>query len=264
MAFTSNNNLENQADGQADWDTGLNANFTIIDRGFHAAFVAGAAISSGAVLWAASGGALFPYNARSLSLREPTAMAYKAVSSGETDYFLLRGIVSSIGVWSGNITPGRPVYVSPSTAGFCVSSYQAAAFAAGLALSQTAIYFNPGQYSHHELITQVQSLGPLAIGSTHTFTLNVGNRGLIRIVEAVTSFNNWSLQFYSGSVMVNSSLLFETSSGGITSTYLKDAAGFPYHNTDVASPGILLGKVAVNSGVGSAYFNLTVSAERFR
>jgi hypothetical protein len=264
MAFTSNNNLENQVEGQADWDTGLNANFTVIDRGFHGRFTAGIGISSGAILWAASGGIVLPYNSRSLALAEPVAMSYKAVNSGEADYFLLRGIVTSIGVWSGNIVAGRPVFVSPSTAGFAVSSYSAAAYAAGIAISGTGIYFAPGQYSHRELITNAQSLGGLAVGSTHGFTLNIGNRGLITRVEGITSWTNWTMKFFSGSAKVSSELLFETVSGGTTSSYLLDAAGFPYRNTDTASPGIIFGSVLVSSGVSSGYISLAVTAERFR
>lgn len=264
MAFTSNQNLENQVSGQADWDTGLNSNFSILDRGFHGRFTAGAAISTGSILWAASGGALFPYNPRSLGLRQPLALAYKAVNSGESDFFLLRGIVTSVGIWSGNVIPGEPVYASPSTAGFAVKSYVAAAYPAGYALRNDAIYFAPGIDQLPEKITQVQSLGPFAIGSTHHITMNVGHRGFIRKVEIVTSFNLWTAKFYSGSAATTAELLFESQSGGVSSTYLLDGAGFPYENTDTASPGMLFGKITVNSGVGSAYFNLSLTAERLR
>lgn len=265
MSFTAQNNMETQVSGQADWDTGLNSNFTILDRGYHGLLAAGTAIKTGDILWAASGGALFPYNPRSLSLKQPVALSYKSVASGVTDTFLLRGIVTSISIWSGNIIPGQPVYASPTTAGFAVGSYSAADYPAGLALANTALYFNPGGFRNiPEKISQVQSLGPLAIGSTHHFALNVGNRGFVRKVEAVTSYNLWTLKMFSGSAKVSSEALFESSSGGVTSTYLLDAAGFPYENTDTASPGMVFGSVTVNSGVGSAYFNLSVVAERFR
>ena len=265
MSYSDNNNFEIQTDGQADWDTGLNANFAISDRGYHTKFTAGTAIKTGDILWAASGGAVFPYNPRSLSLRQAIAISYKAVNSGESDFFLLRGVVSSIGIWSGNIIPGLPVFASPSTAGFAVSSYAAADFAVGLALANNALYFAPGTLRGvPEKITQVQSLGPLAIGSTHHFAINVGNRGFVRKLECVTSFNFWTLKLWSGSAKVSSEQLFESASGGVASTYLLDAAGFPYENTDTASPGMVFGSVAVNSGVSSAYFNISVVAERFR
>lgn len=266
MAYTDNNQLENQADGQADWDNGLNANFTTIDRGFHRQFAAGTGVSTGDIMWLTTSGTLLKYDPRSLSLGPPTAMAYKAVASGETDRFLLRGVVSSIGVWSGNIAAGQPVYAAPSTAGFAVSSYAAADHPAGIALSATAIFFSPSQYrSVPEEITQVQSLGLLAIGSTHTFTLSVGNRGYVRRVEVnASSFNLWTMKFHSGSARVSSELLFETASGGVTSTYALDAAGFPFKNTDVASLGLVFGNILVSSGVGSAHINLTVSVDRFR
>ena len=263
MSFTSQNNLETQVAGQADWDTGLNANFDVIDRGYHGRFTAGMTIKTGDILWAASGGALFPYNPRSLSLKRPAALSYKAVNSGESDFFLLRGIVTSVGIWSGNIISGLPIFASPSTAGFAVSCYAAADYPAGRALANNAVYFDPFR-EVPEKISQVQSLGPFAIGSTHAFTLNVGQRGFIRKVEAVTSYNLWTLKFHSGSARVSSELLFSTISAGITSTYFLDGAGFPYENTDTASPGLVFANVQVNSGVGSAYFNLNVVAERFR
>jgi len=264
MSFTSNNNLETQPSGQADWDTGLNSNFSIIDRGYHGKFTTAMAVATGDICQVLSGGLIAKFDPRSLSNRFPKAMAYKAVSSGATDYFLLRGIVNSISVWSGNIIPGKHVFASPTTVGFAVSSYSAAGFPAGLALRNDAIYFNPSEPVVPEQITQVQSLGPLAIGSTHHFTLDVGNRGFITRVEIVTSFNLFDFYLWSGSAKVNSEAIYATTSGGIGSTYYKDATGFPFFNTDTASPGMVFGSVAVNSGVSSGYFNLTVIAERMR
>jgi len=261
MSFTPNNNLERPPEGQADWDSTWNANIDILDRGFHGKFTTGVGVNTGDILWPTASGTLLPYNSRSLSLRQPLALSYKAVASGVTDYFLLRGIVTSVGIWSGNIKQGEPVYVSPTTIGFAVKSY--AAFPIGMALRNEAIYFAPSHQAS-EKITQVQSLGPFAIGSTHAFTLNVGHRGFVRKAEVVTSFNLWTMKFHSGSTRVSSELLFESQSGGVTSTYLLDAAGFPYENTDTSSPGLIFGNVAVNSGVGSAYFNVAISVERMR
>lgn len=266
MAYTDNNQFETQADGQADWDSGLNSNFAISDRGFHGRFAAGHAVSTGDILWVASGGTLYRYNPNSLSLGPPTAMAYKAVASGETDRFILQGIVSSMAIWSGNIAPGRPVFTSPSTAGFAVSSYAAADYPVGVAIAPNAIFFAPGQYrTLPEEISQVQSLGALAIGSTHAFALNVGNRGWARRLEVnANSFNLWTMKFHSGSARVSSELLYETASGGVTSVYALDGAGFPFKNTDITSPGMVFGNILVSSGVGSAHINVTVVVDRFR
>lgn len=266
MTFSPNNTFEKQASGQADWDTGLEANFDILDRGFHGKFQAAHGISTGQILAVTSGGLVWKYNAASLSLRHPFAMSYKAVNSGETDNFLVRGIVSSLGVYSGFITAGLPVYVAAASPGFPVSSYSAAAFPAGIALSATSILFNPTMMDHAEALTQVKSVGVLFVNSTHHFVLDIGNRGIVRRLEIATSHNLWSLKLYSGSTAVNSELLFETQSGGVTSVYMKDQSLFPYHNTDVASWGLIFGKVTPSSGSGvvSGHFNVTIWAERFR
>lgn len=267
MSFTDNQNLENQSAGQADWDSGLNSNFTILDRGFHGTLTAATAISSGDVLWVASGNLAWPYNPTSLDLKYPRAISYKAVNSGETDNFLFRGIVNSIDVWSGNINPGDPVYVSPTTPGFAVGSYSAAAFPVGYALSDTALYFSPGDELHREKLTSVSSLGLLEVGSSHDFAIDIGHRGIARQVEvSAESHNLWTLYFYSGSSRVSSERIYETLSGGVTSLYMLDAALFPYENTDVASPGMLFGRIDVLSGTGvnSGHINLNVVAERFR
>lgn len=268
MSFTPNQNMENQPSGQADWDSGLNGNFTILDRGYHAPLTAAEAIDTGDILWAASGGLVWKYDPTSLDLKQPAAMAYKAVSSGETDYFLLRGIVNSVDVWSGNIDAGEPVYISPTTPGFAVSSYSAAAYPAGFAVNGLGIYFDPSRNDHREKIELTTSLGPLQVGSTHAFTIDIGHRGLINRVDFRSeSHDLYTLQFFSGSAAVNSELLFETLSGGFSSLFLRDQAGFWYENTDVASPGLLFGRLEVQSsttGVASGYFNFDLIAERFR
>lgn len=268
MTFTSNQNLERPLEGQADWDTSLNSNFDILDRGFHGKFVAATGISTGDILWQGSGNILYKYDSRSLDLKAPTAMAYKAVASGETDFFLLRGIVSSIAVWSGKIFPGKPVFVSPSTAGYAVGSYSAAGYPAGLALRNDAIFFAPMQYDViPEKITVVRSsFLDTTSPQYEQFAIDLGNRGWIRFLEvsSVSSGQVYSLKFYSGSACVNSELLYEVQSGGVTSKYYLDGAGWPYEATDTASPGQIYGQFRYISGTGSSFNYMKIVAERFR
>lgn len=264
MAYLPNNDLEILTEGQGDWDADINANFAIIDRGFHRKLTAATLINTGDICIVASGGIAVKHDPKSLSNTWGAAMAYKQVVSGATDTFLLWGAISSVGVWSGNITPGQPVYSSAVTPGFAVSSYSAAAYPVGIALTSNAMIFAPGRPMLPEKITQVQTLGPFATGSTHAFNLNIGHRGFIRRVEVANSYSLWTMKFHSGSARVSSELLYETQSGGVTSNYLLDAAGFPYENTDTASPGMLFGNVLVSSGASSGYFTVRVVAERLR
>lgn len=267
MSFTDNQQLNTQTAGQADWDSGLNDSFNILDRGFHGQLTAATNIATGDLLWVASGNLAWPYNPTSLDLKYARAISYKSVSSGETDTFLFRGIVNSVDVWSGNIIPGEPVFISAVTPGFAVSSYSAAAFPVGHALSNTGLYFAPGEELHREEISDVASLGELVVGSSHDFTIDIGQRGIVReVVLSAESHDLWTLYFYSGSSRVSSERIYETLSGGVNSMYMADAALFPYKNTDTASPGLIFGRIDVMSGtsVESGHVNVTVTAERFR
>lgn len=210
---------------------------------------------------------MLPYDATSLDLKDPAAISYKAVSSGESDNFIANGAINSVDVWSGNIVSGQPVYVSPVTPGFAVSSYSAAAYPAGFAKSGTGVVFAPGRNDYIEQVTQVNSLGELEVNSIHEFTVEPGHRGLFTAIKVETqSVDLWTLQFFSGSAAVSSERLFETASGGVTSIFLEDVAGLPFRNTDTASPGLVFGRFnhLSGSGVNSGHVNVTVVAERFR
>lgn len=265
MSFTNNQNLEVQVEGQADWDSALNANFQIIDRGWHITLIANEAINTGDILWASSGAYANVYDPNSLSLRDPVAIAYKAVSSGESDLFLARGIINSIDIWSGNITPGLPVFIDVVTPGFAVDSFSAAWPPIGLALDNNALYFSPGHFSPmpEELIS-VTSLA-LVVGSNYDFTIDIGHRGTIHKAAMVTdSYDNYTLYLWSGSAKVSSERVYE--SVAVTSLNFLDQAGFSYANTDVTSPGLLFGRISANSGasVTSGDIGISITAERFR
>lgn len=276
MSFTNNQNFEVQPSGQADWDSGLNANFQIMDRGWHIKLTTAQAINTGDIIWASSGGLANVYNPNSLDLRNPIAISYKAVNSGQEDLFLARGIINSVDIWSGNIIPGEPIYADVVTPGFPVSSFSAAWPPVGLALADTGLYFSPGHFSPFpELISDINSFAAV-VGQANNFTLDVGHRGLIqKLIIATDSMDAFKVRIWSGSARVSSELLYETITtsvdGGaadfdINTIYYLDQGMFPYFNTDVSSPGLLFLRIDPQSSatVGSSDMYCKLVAERFR
>jgi len=273
MTFTTDQQLERQSAGQADWDTALNSNFSILERGRHLMAVAGATIGSGQVCVVSSGGFVMPMNAASTALA-PHLISYKAVSSGDQTQFLLHGAIRSMTVWSGHITPGRAIHVSVQSLGFAVNSFAGCGESVGLAIGNDAIIFMPG---HHRTLpcidTNVNTVGPVLVNTFADFAVPVGRFATIRDLTYVGSHNRLKIQFWSGSSRVNSELIYETltasfspSSADITSTFYKDRALFPHENTDANSGWFMYGRITAQSGsgVGSAFANFTIISERVR
>ncbi len=272
--MTENQNFTQPPEGQGDWDTDGNANLDIADRGFHTKLTAGEAVNSGQAMTVYSSFA-YVYDASSRDMPKPVGLSYRAAGSGDEITFLLRGVVSSLGdVWSGFISPGLPVFADPASAGYLVSSYSAARHAVGLALRVDQIYVAPSQFDAvPEALSDVASLA-LIVGSAHDFTMDVGNRGFVRKLRTVTdSMDAYKIQFWSGSTKVASELLYETlttsvdgSAGDfdVTSLDFVDAALFWYEGTDVASPGLIHGRITVQSAaaVGSSDMGISIFAER--
>lgn len=273
MPYSPNQQFETPTEGQADWDTALSGNIQIAERGYHVYGTAGAACNSGQVCLVNSAGYIVPYDARSLSTR-PQLMSYKSVASGESGQFISDGGVTSMAIWSGHLKIGAPVFVSPASLGFCVSSYAGAGHPVGYATAVNAIRFNPGQPLYPELTTETFSVGPVLVGSQGDFALSLANRGFAQRLEVrAQSANLYKVQFWSGSARVNSELLYETltrstslGSGDINSVYMIDQAMFPWFNTDTASPALVFGRISVQSGcqVNSSNFSVSLQVERFR
>lgn len=118
MTITQDNQLAQQASGAADWDSGLNDNFGILERGYHTTAQAGVNINSGYVTWLGSGGFMLPYDPNSAAIA-PTAISFTAPSSGESQLFLLAGIVRSMYL---SFIPGQQYYVSMTTPGLLVTT----------------------------------------------------------------------------------------------------------------------------------------------
>lgn len=127
------------SDGEADWDSSLNADLHTVDRGYHVTERAGTAINTGQVLWLNSGGFAFPYDPNSTTAY-PHAMAYTAAASGDSLTALAWGIVRSLGINSPAI-PGFGLYVSALTPGLIVTS--PFGHKIGRGLTGRGVLFNP-------------------------------------------------------------------------------------------------------------------------
>lgn len=275
MPLSYDNQLENQSAGQADWDSGLNANFAILERGFHLKLTAGTEISSGQMCIITSAGFAIPYDARSFSLRHPHVISYRSVTSGAEALFIREGVIRSMDVWSGFLVPGQPFFSAITSLGFAVSSYAGAGYAGGIAIGHDAVYFAPGKYDTlPSLSTTIASVGPVLVGSFVDFLMQPGNRGLVTRLNVITdSCDAYKVQFWSNSTRVTSELQYETltrsqdvGSVDIRSLNFIDAAPWPHTSTNLNSLGNLYGRISVQSGssVNTGHFSVEIIMERFR
>ena len=261
---TTDQNFTLPSAGQADWDSDLNGNFTIVARGFHKLLTAGHNVVTGTIVTVRSDGYAFMMDPNSL-YNKPHAFAYKAVNSGEQDTFLLMGLVRSVGVLSGAI-PGQPFFSSAVSAGYVAASYSGADRPAGIGVEEDGIYFSPGAALFPETITQSSQVTAVT-GSTHYFTLDGGRGGFFRRLNCTgASADLVEVKFHANSA--RSDLLYETVSGGVSvvGSFI-DQAGLPYYNSDTSTlSGLIYGSVQVlsASAVGSDTIDVSVIFERFR
>lgn len=271
MSFTRDMNLEKPAEGTTDWDSGLNANATVLERGHTLALPAVSNIDSGMIVTLNSSGWAELYNPHSIDMR-PFAIAWSQVDSGETGYFITRGRVRSMDVLSGHLTIGEPVFSSPSSIGFPVNSEAGAIRPIGYALEADAVAFEP--FHLHDVVTETTTL-EVWVGSTYDFSLTIGPRGVCRKLTVLClSLDAYKVQFWSGSSRVGSELLYQTATTSVdggaqdfdvdTINYV-DAAMFPFIGTDAASPAMIFGRVSPQSAssVGSDTIQVRFLAERY-
>lgn len=275
MSTTNDQQFDIQATGAADWDTGLNSNFQILERGRHFSGIAGTTINTGDAIVQVSS-LVYPYNGASLDLGPSHGISYLSVSSGSQAQFLYSGVVRSLGVFSGNIIEGERVYASANSIGMLVSSYSTSDYPVGFALDINAVYVNPSIFRPIPEQISVVNSGGVLVGSYFDFAVDIGNRGIVRNINVFTnSLNAYKVRFWSGSSRVNSELLFETVTtsvdGGasdydIQSLDWVERLPWGYKGTDTNTPGLIFGRLNAQSasGVGSSTFGITVSGERFR
>lgn len=232
--------------GQADWDSSLNGDFSILERGYHVTEQAGMAINTGDVLWLNSGGFFFKFDPNSADIW-PHAMAYTAAASGDSFRALGWGIVRSLDVHSAAV-PGQPLFVSAATPGAVVGSYSGANRPIGIGLSGSGVMFRPTPSRLPERLTFTNTINAI-VGSLHTFTMDAGLWGINRTTKMIgSSADLVELKFYSDSAY--NSPLYSTISGGVSvvgSFY--DRALWPYENTDASTlSGLVYGTLSILSG----------------
>jgi hypothetical protein len=287
--------------GQGDWDSGISANFNVLDRGYHITQRAGTAIGTGQILWLNSGGFFFPFDPASTTIN-PVAYAYLAAASGDSMTALAWGAVRSLDINSG-VLAGDLAY--SSSAGYAVSSYAGCDRPIGFGLTTGGLLFMPRGSSAAAGgtgVTMLSSLSDVAItsvtsgqhlvwsgsswqntapfpalltssvainavvGSTHVFTMSAGIWGWGRqTVMKGSSADLVSLKFYGESTLTTR--LYETRSGGVSvvGSY-QDRAPWPFENTDVATGATIYGALQIMSGalVGSDTISVQMQWERDR
>src|SRR5690242_19041600 len=107
---TYDQQFELPTEGQADWDTSLNANLSIAERGYHTVARVGEAVNTTDVLWMSSGGFFYKFNPNSLTIM-PMALSRVQASSGESIQAQVFGAVRSLGTF----VPGREYFVAPAS-----------------------------------------------------------------------------------------------------------------------------------------------------
>jgi len=261
---TADQNFTLPSAGQADWDSDLNGNFTIIARGYHTLGTAGEDISTGQIVTVGSDDLFRIYDPNSTA-NQPFALSYKAINSGEQDTFLLRGMVRSLGVFTPAI-PGHVLFGSAATPGTVATSYSGANRPIGFATYEDAVFFDPGRQIFPEVIVRTETINAVT-GSSHLFSFDGGLSGYVRQVIMIgNSADLVTLQLWSNSS--RNGPLYEVISGGVTTvgSYL-DQAGLPFFNTDASTiNGLMYGTLEVMSAaaVGSDTVNVSVVFERFR
>jgi hypothetical protein len=143
MGYGPDQQLAFPAEGQADWDSSLGANFTILTRGYHTLAQAGAAVSTGDILWMNSGGFYFQYDPRSTAIF-PQAVAFTAAGSGDSMQALLRGVVRSV-YPTNSVVPGFDYFVASGSPGIIITSLTGhpVTYSVGFGVAGGGLYFNP-------------------------------------------------------------------------------------------------------------------------
>lgn len=185
MATTEEQQFTNQTAGQADWDGGLNSNFTTAERGYHTAGRAGSALNTLDVLMLSSGGFFMRFDPNSTDAY-PHAMTYTAAASGDSIQALRFGSVRTVTIVNSTsqfFVPGREYYVSAQSPGWIVDSYANALWKAGWGLPNGGFQYYAAYNAGPRPIAR-NLFQPPAVAS---FSVISGSHGIQPTLTAVTS-----------------------------------------------------------------------------
>lgn len=262
----------------ASWDADVNANFTLIEKGYLLPLVVGpTTITSGQLVTTNNSGFAVAYNPSSLGGLGPLAVSLAVTSPGNTAYFLTRGALGDFAPYSGQFSPADPIYPSITTPGWVTNCLQnGALYTFGRCLNTAS-----GQYLFDPVVranlrqTHVQcgfahcastTLGVFSFGF-----MTVGNLGICDRLRIITrSCNSWRITLYANSARTTT--LYDTvvNSGniGVTTMDMIDDALFRYNCTDTASVFAVYGQIEVLSTafttINSDVFNVQMIGLRLR
>lgn len=262
------------------WDSDLNANFGLLERGFVMPFVVGtAAVNTGTLIQAASfsTGTLGIANIYQFPAgNPPDALALQAGSPGNVVYGLVQGALTDFAAYSGQLLHGSVYGASVVTPGWVTSSFdQAPQWLLGRCLQNGVFTFNPTPraatpYSRTESGMSHCASGTLGVFS---FAMMVGTLGMNTLVRVRSnSCDNYRLTFYANSG--RSTIIYDTviNSGnlGVRTIDMQDAATWVYSLGVTPYPlyGIIHGALQVLSSAATAInsqnFQVTFAVLRFR
>lgn len=246
----------------AGWDSDVNANFTIIERGYLFARACGpAAIASGQLVTFNASGFAAVYDPFA-ALGPPDALAFNAASPGNTAYFLAWGAVSSFAPWSGQLpmTQGGRIAPSIRTPGWVTSCLDyGTMFDVGRVIDQGTYIFKPG--ARPAQFGSVVASGISHCASTNfgvfSFTMQVGANGFnTRLRVATLSCDNYRVAFFADSAKLNAIYDTTINSGNLSVRTIDmiDAALWAY-SLDYSSSdmfGRIYGTIEVLSSAATA------------
>lgn len=255
------------------WDSDVNGNFTLSERGFVMPFVVGStAVTTGQLLHAAISSTTLsnsapianiygPYYAENQTL-PPSALALQAGSPGNTIYGLVQGVLTDFAAFCGQLTNGDWFGASVDTPGWLTNSLDRAnMFVLGRAWANGTLLFNP---TGRPPSTRTQTVSGMAhcasttLGVFSFFFESVGIGGFnSRLRIRSLSCDNYRVTIFSNSG--KSTIIYDTAinSGnlGVRTIDLVDAAMWPYSLDAAGIPplwGALHGTLEVLSSAATA------------
>lgn len=244
----------------ANWDSDVNGNFTILERGHHFfAAVGPTTVVTGQLVSFNSSGFIVAHDPSSLG--QVDGFAFQVTSPGNTAYFIARGSMGDFAAWSGQFAINDRIFPSVATPGWVTNCLDQA----GLTYLGRCLSPSSGNYlldnmpiAHHRVSDVRCGFMNAASVPTSIFSFffpMAGNLGICETLRVRTlSCDNYRVTLYANSA--RSDVVYDTVvlSGNLSVRTIDmiDSALFPYRCTDAASVFVLHGAVEVLSSAATA------------
>lgn len=270
----------------ASWDSDINANFTLLERGYVVPFVVGSqSVNTGTLVNIVSAGVnsygvgnYHAPNGTGLVGLLPDLLCLQAGSPGNLVYGLSHGAINNFGPYSGQLSKGTFFTTSVLTPGWVSNCFDLGGMLTlGRVISDDIIFFNPNATTQRQFSRIVSGMAHAASGELSTFSFHLNNLGTygfgayLRVLS--NSCDNYRITIYANSE--RSTIIYDTAinSGnlGVRTRDMIDASLFVYSltGTDVTSLwGSLHGRLEVLSSAATAInsqnFSVTLAGMRIR